>query len=163
MENHNYYCPMIKDLLRNTTREEFLEDLLAFAYSESSSFWENRIGEFELHRREWWKNQVFSFSYFHILMTQWHPWFKARINLKMTEWESYNPKNATKLFIAFRVEKVWEMSQKLSDYFPLNDSTYEKVAMRYNGKDYKKYDYHNKLKHNHERAKRLIKQNKKNN
>jgi hypothetical protein len=29
---------MIKDLLRTSTREEFLEDLLAFAYNESSSY-----------------------------------------------------------------------------------------------------------------------------
>ncbi|MDD3262993.1 MAG: hypothetical protein PHR61_04040 [Candidatus Absconditabacteria bacterium] len=161
MENHPYYGPIVKDLLRTATREEFLEALLAFAYNESSSYGENNIGEFELHRREGGKNQSFSFSYFHILMTPGHPGFKARINLKMTEGESYHPKNATKLFIAFRAEKVAEKGQKLSDYFPLDYNTYEKVAKRYNGGDYKKYDYHNKLKYNHERTKIFIKQNKK--
>ena len=161
MENNAHYWFMIKDLLRTSTREEFLEDLLAFAYNESSSYWENKIGEFELHRREWNDHKAFSFSYFHILMTENSPGKNARIKLWLSEWESYHPKNATKLFIAFRAEKVAEKWQKLSDYFPLNDSKYQKVAKRYNWWNYKKYDYHNKLKYNHERTKIFIKQNKK--
>lgn len=160
MENHPYYWPVIKEVLTKATREEILEELLTFAYSESSPYHERKIGKFELHRWEW-NHKVFSFSYFHILMTKWSPWYKARINLWLSEGECYHPKNATKLFLAFRAEKAQEMSKPLSNFFPLRNDMYEKVARTYNWLDYKKYHYDTKMKDNHETVMRKLKKYKK--
>jgi hypothetical protein len=150
MENHPYYWSVMKELLTKVTKEEILEELLTFAYSESSPYWDKNIGKFELHRREWSRHKAFSFSYFHILMTKWSPWYKGRINLWLSEGECYHPKNATKLFLAFWAEKSQEMSKPLSDFFPLDNTMYEKVARTYNWWNYKKYQYDTKMKINHE-------------
>jgi hypothetical protein len=42
----------MKELLTKVTKEEILEELLTFAYSESSPYGDRNIGRFELHRRE---------------------------------------------------------------------------------------------------------------
>ncbi len=161
IEKNEKYKSMIKELLTKVTREEILEALLTYAYCESGSAEDNQLGKFELHRREWMSHRAFSFSYFHVLMTKWSPGYKARINLWLTEWECYHPKNATKLFLAFWAEKAKESSKPLSNYFPLNTQTYEKVACTYNWWSYKKNKYDIKIKTNHQKVMKLLKPSKK--
>ncbi len=157
MEDHPYYWSIMKELLRSVTREEILEGALTFAYNESSWYWAEKIGEFELHRWEGKDHKAFSFSYYHILMTKGSPGKNARIYLWLSEGECYHPKNATKLFLAFRAEKAKEMTKPLSNFFPLGNNIYEKVARTYNWWDYKKYHYDTKMKDNHQKVMRKLK------
>ena len=111
------------------------------------------LGDVELHRREP-AFKALSLSYFHILMEKnpdktTGPWLTARLKLGFTEWQCYHPKNAAKLFLAYRVEKT---KGNLKDIFPLTDKNIEKVAIRYNGS--KKYV--DKLEANHHYAEKLL-------
>lgn len=162
IQNNSYYGKTIKELVSKVTKEEILEELLTFAYSESSPYGEEKIGKYELHRWEG-NHKVFSFSYFHILMTKWSPWYKARVNLWLSEGECYHPKNATKLFLAFRAEKAEEMSKPLSNFFPLNNDMYKKVARTYNWWNYRKNRYDTKMETNHKMVLRKLKEYKKDN
>ncbi len=157
MEEHPYYWSMIKTLLRSVTREEILEEALTFAYNESSWYWAEKIGEFELHRWEGKDHKAFSFSYYHILMTKWSPGKNARINLWLSEGECYHPKNATKLFLAFRAEKAKEMTKPLSNFFPLDNTMCEKLARNFNWWDYKENNYHIKTRDNYQKVMRKLK------
>lgn len=161
MENeYGTYKSDIQELLSLVSEKDILISMLAFARSETagdySKFTED-LGTAELHRREPLYS-AFSFTYFHILMEKnadgspW-PWLQARQNLWLTEWQCYHPKNAAKLFLAYRIEKknqlnVWvknknkERNEKweplaplytLTDLIPLTEKNIARSGTLYNG------------------------------
>ncbi len=148
MKNDKIYGPRIKELLCCISKEELLEFMLTIAYTESSSSDFDEIWKYVLHRREWWDNQAFSFSHYHILMKDWKIWQKARDNLNFSNGYSYHPKNASKLFLAFYLEMVESMSKPVDHYFPFKQN-YEQFARAYNWPNYKENKYDENLKSNH--------------
>jgi hypothetical protein len=85
---------------------------------------------------------------------------EARINLWLTEWECYHPKNATKLFLAYWIEKCKKTWKNIEEFFPLREENYEECARRYNWWNYKDNDYDTKLRINQEKVIRLLKESK---
>lgn len=142
MKTHPSYGKEIQKLLKSTSKESLARTMAAFARSESTNIQSEQstpIGEVELHRREphiW----AFSFSHYHILMGKGQPGFKARIQLWITEGESYDPKNWGKMFLAYWIEKIAslkEENQKPLDYY-LKIEDWEKaktVGRIYNGSE----------------------------
>lgn len=138
MEQENsIYSEPIKKLLTHTKQKDIISSMLAFARSETTEEYTSfiqPIGSVELHRREPAFN-AFSFTYFHILMektadgkTAW-PGLKARLNLWLTEWQCYHPKNAAKLFLAYWIEKTkWNIREVL----PLTKDNIKKSWIVYN-------------------------------
>lgn len=136
-EKHAPYSKDINNLLVHTSEKDIISAMLAFARSETADEYTNFIkplGDVELHRREP-AFKVFSLTYFHILMeknadgkTPW-PGLKARLNLWLTEWQCYHPKNAAKLFLAYRIEKTHGY---LDTVFPLTQNNITDVWTRYN-------------------------------
>jgi hypothetical protein len=57
------------------------------------------------------------------------PWLEARKKLRLTEGQTYHPKNAAKLFLWYRFEKT----RNLTTYFPLTDTTIRLAGKTYNG------------------------------
>lgn len=137
IETNHKYWKHIQELLIKVPEKELIAKMLAFARSETTeeytSFTQS-IWSTELHRREE-SVLAFSFTYFHILMeknadwkTSW-PWLRARLNLWLTEWETYHPKNAAKLFLWYRIEKT---NWNLNSYFPIREENITHVAKTYN-------------------------------
>lgn len=148
MKNHRIYGDSIKTLLKSISREELAKNMVAFARSESTttqSESNSPIGEVELHRREphiW----AFSFSHYHILMGKGQPGLKARIKLRISEGETYDPKNWWKLFLAYWLEKIATLKKEnqkpLSYYLKIENWEKAKIVGRiYNGSE----DYGDKL------------------
>lgn len=131
------YGKEINKLLTYASEQDIITAMLAFARSETAAEYTNftqPLWYVELHRREP-AYKAFSFTYFHILMeknsdgvTAW-PWLKARLKLWLTEGQCYHPKNAAKLFLAYRIEKT---NGHLQGIFPLTADNLEKVGKKYN-------------------------------
>lgn len=139
MKQDWHYGTKTQNLLSNITHDELIATIVTFARCETAqdhtSFSDN-IGSVTYHRREPHMS-AFSFTPFHILMeknadgkTPW-PWLQARLNLKMTEWQAYHPKNACKLFLAYRFEKTKNMD--ITKYLPITDQNIISTAKLYNG------------------------------
>lgn len=137
-QSHSPYSKDINNLLANVPEKDVIASMLAFARSETAQEYTNfvqQLGDVELHRREP-AFKAFSFTYFHILMEKNSdrvtsgPGLAAREKLWLTEWQCYHPKNAAKLFLAYRVEKT---HHRLGDVFPLTSSNIRKVGTKYNG------------------------------
>ena len=118
------YGEKIRQVVDTVGKEKVAQAMTAFARSESTNAQSDPnapIGQVELHRREPAKKQ-YSFSHYHILMDKIGK--KARINLKLSEGQTYNPKNGSKLFLAYWVEKVKSLEAKnqkpLSYYFDID-------------------------------------------
>lgn len=151
------YTKDINNLLVNTTEKALISSMLAFARSETAEEYTNFVqplGDVELHRREP-AFKAFSFTYFHILMeknadgkTAW-PGLAARLKLWLTEGQCYHPKNATKLFLAYRIEKT---NGHLGNIFPLTQNNIKEVWTKYNGSS----TYVNKLQPNFTYATKLM-------
>ncbi len=131
------YGKEVQELLTYTTEKELITAMLSFARSETAAEYTNFVqplGEVELHRREPNYNS-FSFTYFHILMEKNAdgktpgPGLKARLKLWLTEWQCYHPKNAAKLFLAYRIEKT---HGNLKNIFPLTKNNIKNVSTKYN-------------------------------
>ncbi len=156
-KDSNAYSKQFKEFLSSISEKDLITDMVAFARSETASEctrFIKPIGEVELHRREQ-LFQAFSFSYFHILMEKNSngssgPGLTARLKLGFTEGQCYHPKNAAKLFLAYRIEKN---HGNLKSIFPITDNNVEKVGKTYNGWS----AYAKKLKLNYEYAEKLIK------
>ncbi len=138
MKNDKYYSAQIKELLEHITHDELIATMITFARCETAqdhiSFSDN-IWSVTYHRREPHMN-AFSFTPFHILMeknadgkTAW-PWLQARFNLQLTEWQTYHPKNACKLFLWYRCEKT--KKKQIQDYLPITDTNIISTAKLYN-------------------------------
>lgn len=134
----NPYHKHIKKLLGTMTEANLVAAMLAFARSETAeeySTFVSPLWDTEIHRWEP-RFKAFSFTYFHILMeknlkdkTKW-PWLEARLKLWLTEGQCYHPKNAVKLFLAYRIEKT---NGNISQIFPLTKKNMTTVATIYNG------------------------------
>lgn len=133
------YWEEIKNLLKKKSEKDIVATMLAFARSETAeeyTTFKQNLWTVELHRREdhMW---AFSYTYFHILMeknrdwTNW-PWLKARLNLWLSEWECYHPKNSAKLFLWYWIEKLKSKRQSLDPYFPITNENLTNVARTYN-------------------------------
>ena len=115
--------------------ESLAATMLAVAKQESGGA---PLGQFEFHRYEP-GHEVFSYSIFHVLMEG--PGLTARRTLNLTEGQLYHPRNATKLFLAFMIEKCHEYvdSEKQywdpQEFFPL-DKHPRAFAAFYNGSNW---------------------------
>lgn len=162
----SHYTETIKTLLKKVSEKDVLISMLAFARSESAgdtSWFTKPLGDVELHRWEQ-RYKAFSFTYFHILMektadrkTNW-PGLQARLNLWLTEGQCYHPKNAAKLFLAYRIEKTkWDFKITLANgktvtVFPLTKNNLTVSGTTFNGSQ----EYTNKLAPNFDFATKLL-------
>jgi hypothetical protein len=120
MKSHPYYGVRAKDFIEKVGIDELLRLMVAVAKTESGG---KPVGQFEFHRYEPHKD-AFSYSIFHVLMVG--AGLDARRHLNMTEGQTYHPKNAGKLFLAFLLEKSTDPSK----YFPLLNDKKVKVKVR---------------------------------
>lgn len=136
MKTHPEYGKQVKETLEKVTEKQFIASLMAIAKQEAGS---KPVGNFVLHKWESAKhNRCFSYSIFHILNKG--NGLTARKNLNMTLGQTYHPKNATKLAIAYLCEKVNNLTypQKLTKYIPIqgnkeNPKSHESMGWLYNG------------------------------
>ena len=137
IQDSSPYNKDIKWLLHHTDEKSIVASMLAFARSETAEEYTNFVqplGDVELHRREPWF-RAFSFTYFHILMEKngdgktAGPGLKARLKLWLTEGQCYHPKNAAKLFLAYRIEKT---NGHINKIFPLTANNIRDVGTKYN-------------------------------
>ena len=140
MESHPHYGPKIKAMIKTASRREVVALMIAVAKKECG---ERPIGQFVFHRYEP-HHKAFSFSLYHILMTEepvyqmekkkkvitgkrGGPGRRAQQELGLTIGQTYHPKNACKLFLAFLIEK-----RIGPEIFPLQEKIPEFVK-KYNG------------------------------
>jgi hypothetical protein len=140
MKTDEIYGEKTQQLLKKFSEENLVELMIAVAKQESGG---RPLGQFEFHR---WENakhiRAFSFSIFHVVMKG--PGIKARKRLKKTEGQTYHPKNAAKLFLAFLFEKAQERNDQVENFLPLGKENsaaqFDKFAKFYNGNLWKKYN-----------------------
>lgn len=138
---HPKYSPYMKKILSKLSKRDMVSLMLATAKQESGG---KPIGKNEFHR--WEAHQgSFSFSMFHVLMS-W-PGLKARRNLEMTEWQTYHPLNACKLFLWFIIEKLIERGNMgfikwLNSISTLSSGNFDNYATFYNGNGWKRTNPH---------------------
>ncbi len=102
MSAHPLYGRRIQSLVRFMGMKNLLAALYAIACAESGDV--AKLGVTAFHRYEGnRKPPAFSYSMFHVLMDG--PGKKARRNLNLTVGQTYHPKNAVKLCLAFLCEK----------------------------------------------------------
>lgn len=131
MKENKTYGALVKKILAlpNMDEKKLVASMLAVAKQESGGL---PIGQFEFHRWEGHgKHHEFSFTMFHVLMTG--PGLAARRNLNMTEGQTYDTRNAVRLFIAFLAEKANECKADLTKFFPFCAASLDDFATFYNG------------------------------
>lgn len=129
------YGATIKHILEKPgmTEEKLIKSLLAIAKQESGGA---QIGQFEFHRYEGDNgHSEMSLGYGHVLMQG--SGLKARKTLGMTEGQTFNITNATKLIFGFLVEKSKDDPTDLWDFFPFTEKNLEDFASFYNGKNWR--------------------------
>lgn len=141
MRHHARYGPYTNVLISKIGKWNLIALMLSTAKQESG--W-RPIGKYEFHRWEAHQSS-FSFSLFHVLM-KW-PWIKARKHLEMTEWQTYHPVNACKLFLGFIIEKILERGEKwflkwVDAIAPLATGDFTNYATFYNGKAWRRTNPH---------------------
>lgn len=140
MKSNTIYGASVEQLIQVSGGEKNLVALMiAVAKQESGG---KPLGQFEFHR---WENyhHCFSYSIYHILMKQAGD--VARRNLNMTKGQTYHPYNASKLFLAFLIEKQKGMGKikSSSEYLPIaginskQRKRSEIFAIFYNGSTWK--------------------------
>ena len=153
MKSDDIYWKKVKELVDSIWDEELIATMVAFARSESAEEYTNftqPIWKVELHRWEQ-SYKSFSFTYFHILMR--YEWLRARKNLWLTEGQCYHPVNASKLFLAYWIEKSKSTKKDMNSFFPLNNPEKLKRAWKfYNGS----FTYVPKLSANYRHVKKLM-------
>lgn len=135
IQNNPTYWSIYSNRLKNNSADELVAAAIAFARCESASDYRNaddQIGEKNVYHRYESHISTYSLSPYHILMSG--PWLKARKNLHLTEWQTYHPKNATLLFLWYRVEKLREVGKvdRIQDYLPLTNSNIWESWTTYN-------------------------------
>lgn len=129
------YGATVKHILEKPgmTEEKLINALLAIAKQESGGA---QIGQFEFHRYEGDNGHAeMSLGYGHVLMQGIG--LTARKTLSMTEGQTFNTTNATKLVFGFLVEKSKSETKDLWDFFPFTEKNVEKFASFYNGKKWR--------------------------
>ncbi len=129
--NEPLYGPTVQHILDKTgmDKDQLVAALLVIAKQESGGA---PLGQFEFHRWEGHDgHHEFSFSIFHILMSGIG--LKVRRELGMTEGQTYNVANATKLFLAYIVQKSNRSTIDPADFFPFTPAKLERFASFYNG------------------------------
>lgn len=157
MKTHPKYRDYIAQILEVITEDKLVTLMMAVAKQESGG--DNApIGSFALHR--WEPGQsAFSFTYYHVLMKE--AGLEARKKLGLTEGQACHPKNASKLFLAFLIEKAGDrgklgvFKEFVAKYLPTAGS-FQNFAAFYNGGDYKKNQYDAKLEKFFEDSEKLI-------
>ncbi|MFA5352443.1 MAG: N-acetylmuramidase domain-containing protein [Candidatus Gracilibacteria bacterium] len=157
MKTHPKYRDYIAQILEVIPEDKLVTLMIAVAKQESGG--DNApIGSFALHR--WEPGQsAFSFTYYHVLMKE--AGLEARRKLGLTEGQACHPKNASKLFLAFLIEKAGDrgklgtFKEFVAKYFPPAGS-FQNFAAFYNGGDYKKNQYDTKLEKFFEDSEKLI-------
>lgn len=132
------YGPTIKHILEKPgmTEEKLINSLLAIAKQESGG---KRVGQFEFHRYEGDNgHSEMSLGYGHVLMQG--SGLKARKTLGMTEGQTFNITNATKLVFGYLVEKSKDNPTDLWDFFPFTEKNLEDFASFYNGKHWRTHN-----------------------
>lgn len=140
LSEHEHYGPKLKELLKKIPKDDLSLIMCAFARSESAQDWKNfsdDIGSVGFHR---WEPHMkaYSFSPYHILMEKnadgktSGPGLKARLTLGLSEGQTYHPKHAGELFLAYWIEKTARNTEKMIQYFDI--SSLEKA--RKSGKIY---------------------------
>ncbi|HEU0050622.1 MAG TPA: hypothetical protein VFQ60_01015 [Patescibacteria group bacterium] len=166
---HPDYGPFVRAIIQKCGKKELVAAMVAIAKQESGG---QPLGQFELHRWEP-RYKVFSFSLFHILMTD-HG-LLARKKLNLTEGQLYHPKNAAKLFLGFLIEKTrshaaWLQSQHAhnrhinetaaepKDFFPLVDHHLISFTRFYNGSAWHRINprYPSNLERYHQQAWQML-------
>lgn len=125
------YGPTIKHILEKPgmTERKLINSLLAIAKQESGG---KQVGQFEFHRYEGDNgHNEMSVGFGHVLMQGYG--LKARKELGMTEGQTFNITNATKLIFGFLVEKSNPETKDLWDFFPFTEKNLEDFATFYNG------------------------------
>jgi len=146
MKTHPKYRDYIAQILAVIPEDKLATLMMAVAKQESGG--DNApIGSFALHR--WEPSQsAFSFTYYHVLMKE--AGLEARKKLGLTEGQACHPKNASKLFLAFLIEKAGDrgklgvFKEFVAKYFPPSGS-FQNFASFYNGGDYRKNQYDTNL------------------
>jgi hypothetical protein len=146
MKVNSKYHEHIAKMLAEIPEDKLAALMLAVAKQESGGN-NSPIGSLALHR--WEPAQgAFSFTYYHVLMKE--AGLEARKKLGLTEGQACHPKNASKLFLAFLIEKtkdrgkLMNLDQFVAKNFPPSGS-FQKFAAFYNGGDYKRNEYDTKL------------------
>lgn len=138
MKEDKTYGDVVKKILAlpDMNEDKFVAAMLAIAKQESGGL---PIGQFEFHRWEGHgSHHEFSFTMFHVLMTG--PGLAARRALNMTEGQTYDTRNAVRLFVAFLAEKAKECNKDLTKYFPFSVTSLDDFATFYNGAGWKKHN-----------------------
>ena len=163
LQSNSIYWSAIQKILDDVSKEEIAQTMCAYARAETAQDWErfsDDIGSVTLHR---WEPHMkaFSFSHYHILMeknadwkTHW-PGLRARQKLKLTEGQTYHPKNWGKLFLAYWIEKNKNLKNplNLADVFKMrNEADARKFGKIYNGDA----NYGEKLWKNHQYFKKVM-------
>lgn len=137
------YGERMKKILNEAGFKELFAVLLAVAKTECGK---KPLGQFQFHR---WENDIraFSYSIFHVLMEKNRdgsdgPGLRARKKLNMSVGQTYHPKNAAKLFLAYLIEKSREFSpfgkkyfNSPEKFFPLSEN-FKEWSVFYNGENF---------------------------
>lgn len=146
MKNNWVYKNKINDLIKTYWENTIVNMMVAYAKSESSPDSLNgMIGHFALYRWEQNHNCA-SYWYYHILK-EW-AWWRAFKNLGMTVWQSFDPKNSWKLFLAYCCE-----FSNYKDFFNVKD--FKTCARIYNWAGYVRNNYDTKLQNNYNYVKNI--------
>lgn len=147
MKTHPKYRDYIAQILAVIPENKLVMLMMAVAKQESAGNTNIPIGSFAMHRWEPVQN-AFSFTYYHVLMKE--AGLEARRKLGLTEGQACHPKNASKLFLAFLIEKAGDrgklgvFKEFVAKYFPPTGS-FQNFASFYNGGDYRKNQYDTNL------------------
>jgi hypothetical protein len=153
------YGQTIQDLLQKIDESDLIAAMVSFARCETAQDHTNfsdAIGTTEYHRWEK-KYKVFSFSPFHILGERNKddspgPGLQARLDLGISEMQTYHPINACKWFLAYCCRKTNHHPEKILD---LSNGT-QRAAKLYNGSGYRANQYDQKLATNYKYIKELL-------
>lgn len=131
LKTHPVYGPKLQAILKNGTTENQLVALMIAAAKQECG--DKPLGQFVFHRYEV-AHQVFSYSIYHVLDEG--AGIRARRNLDMTIGQTYHFTNASKLFLAFILEKT---PNNYLNYFPPTRD-WEAYASMYNGASWRQYN-----------------------
>jgi len=131
MEQDSTYGKYISRMMETVPKRDLMSLMLAVAKQESGG---KPLGQFEWHAFEK-HHHVFSYSLFHVLMKG--VGLEVRRDLNMTQGQTYHPRNAARLFLAFIIHKTG--NDKPEDLFPMSTDHMEDFASLYNG-NWQKYN-----------------------
>ena len=150
MEKNAIYWDDIKKLTQKYSTKHIINVMTAYAKSETCpENFDDKVWTLALFRYEP-SHRCPSYGYHHILY-EW-AWQTAFSNTWINIWQSCNPKESWKLFLAFCIEKAkWAMDKKNRDFTKFFDmENTERCARFYNWVDIQRYS--SKLKANFDKV-----------